>query len=94
MAWPACVRIAKGRGVCGAAVERRASILVDDVHAFPDHIACDGASRSELVTPIIKDARIIGVLDLDSPKLKRFSRADQEFLERVAALYANASRLP
>jgi L-methionine (R)-S-oxide reductase len=63
---PACVRIAVGRGVCGTAVERRRSMLVEDVHAFADHIACDAASRSELVVPLIRDRRILGVIDLDN----------------------------
>jgi L-methionine (R)-S-oxide reductase len=78
---PACVRITVGRGVCGTAVEREASVLVDDVHAFPGHIACDGASRSELVVPIRHDGRVVGVLDLDSPSLARFSEADREGFE-------------
>ena len=64
---PACVRIAVGRGVCGTAVARDASVLVEDVHAFPGHIACDGASRSELVVPMRHAGRVVGVLDLDSP---------------------------
>src|SRR6202012_1700035 len=64
---PACVRIAVGRGVCGTAVEKARSILVEDVHAFPGHIACDEASRSELVVPLLRDGRVLGVLDLDSP---------------------------
>ena len=90
---PACVRIAVGRGVCGAAVVRGASVLVDDVHAFPGHIACDDASRSELVVPVRVDGRIVGVLDLDSPHAGRFTVADQrgfealvEVLERTAGL--------
>lgn len=78
---PACVRIAVGRGVCGTAVERDASVRVEDVHAFPGHIACDGDSRSELVVPIRNDGRVVGVLDLDSPRLARFSEADQEGFE-------------
>jgi L-methionine (R)-S-oxide reductase len=91
---PACVRIPVGRGVCGAAVERGQSILVEDVHAFPGHIACDAASRSELVIPLIKDNRVLGVLDLDSPRLARFDAEDQAGLERIAAIYVAASRLP
>jgi GAF domain-containing protein len=90
---PACVRIPVGRGVCGTAVERRQSILVEDVHAFPGHIACDAASRSELVVPLIRDGRIIGVLDLDSPRLKRFDAEDQTGLEEVASIYVAASTL-
>ena len=64
---PACIRIAVGAGVCGTAVASRATQLVDDVHAFPGHIACDAASRSELVVPIVRDGEVVGVLDLDSP---------------------------
>jgi len=69
---PACVRIPIGRGVCGAAAERRQSVLVPDVHEFPGHIACDSISRSELVVPLIRGDTLIGVLDLDSPRLARF----------------------
>ncbi|TDF85538.1 GAF domain-containing protein [Pseudomonas sp. H9] len=83
----ACVRIAFGRGVCGAAAASRETQRVEDVHAFPGHIACDSASNSELVIPLIKEGRLIGVLDLDSPKLARFSEADQEGLERLAAIF-------
>ncbi len=83
----ACVRIAFGRGVCGAAAASRETQRVEDVHAFPGHIACDSASNSELVIPLVKDGRLIGVLDLDSPKLARFSAADQEGLERLAAIF-------
>lgn len=87
---PACVRIAIGRGVCGAAVERRATMLVEDVHAFPGHIACDTDSRSELVVPLIHDGRVLGVLDLDSPKPGRFDAEDQAGFEALAALYVEA----
>lgn len=90
---PACVRIAVGRGVCGAAVAQRRSMLVEDVHAFADHIACDSASRSELVVPIVKDGRILGVLDLDSPKLARFDAEDQAGIETLAAIYVASSAL-
>src|SRR5579871_4978400 len=69
---PACVRIAVGSGVCGTAAARRQSVLVEDVHAFPGHIACDAGSESELVVPLVKNGEIIGVLDLDSPRLARF----------------------
>lgn len=92
---PACVRIAIGRGVCGAAVERRASVRVDDVHAFPGHIACDAASRSELVVPVVQHGRILGVLDLDSPHPDRFTSADQDGVERLVRILAeriNAER--
>jgi len=88
---PACVRIAVGRGVCGAAVEQRRSMLVEDVHAFADHIACDAASRSELVVPLIKGDRIFGVIDLDSPSLARFDHDDQRGIEALAAIYVKAS---
>jgi L-methionine (R)-S-oxide reductase len=88
---PACVRIAVGRGVCGTAVERGRSILVEDVHAFPGHIACDAASRSELVIPLKRDGKILGVLDLDSPSPKRFDSEDQAGIEEVAAVYVAAS---
>ncbi len=88
---PACVRITVGRGVCGAAVERRQSMLVDDVHAYADHIVCDAASRSELVVPLIRDDRVLGVIDLDSPLLARFDLDDQRGIEAVAAIYVRAS---
>ncbi|MFC5068506.1 GAF domain-containing protein [Flaviflagellibacter deserti] len=88
---PACVRIAVGRGVCGTAVERRQSMLVEDVHAFPGHIACDAASRSELVVPLIRNGKVIGVIDLDSPDLARFDEDDRAGIERFAAIYLSAS---
>ncbi len=88
---PACVRIPVGRGVCGAAVEQRRSILVEDVHAFAGHIACDAASRSELVVPLIRNGRILGVLDLDSPAVGRFDAEDQAGIERIASIYVGAS---
>ncbi|WDM58133.1 GAF domain-containing protein [Pseudomonas sp. NEEL19] len=83
----ACVRIPFGKGVCGAAAATGKTQRVEDVHAFPGHIACDSASNSELVIPLVKEGRLIGVLDLDSPKLARFSQADQEGLERLAAIF-------
>lgn len=88
---PACVRIPVGRGVCGAAVAKRESILVEDVHAFPGHIACDAASRSELVVPLIRDGEVIGVIDLDSPEPGRFDADDQAGIEAIASLYLSAS---
>ena len=88
---PACVRIAVGRGVCGAAVAQRRTMLVEDVHAFADHIACDAASRSELVVPLIRDGRVLGVIDLDSPHVARFDRDDQRGIEAVAQIYVQAS---
>lgn len=87
---PACVRIPIGRGVCGSAIERKSSILVEDVHAFPGHIACDAASRSELVVPIVRGDDTIGVIDLDSPRPSRFDIEDQIGIERLAALYASS----
>jgi GAF domain-containing protein len=84
---PACVRIAVGRGVCGAAVQRGTSIVVEDVHAFPGHIACDAASRSELVVPLIHEGSVLGVLDLDSPVTGRFDADDQAGVETLAAIY-------
>lgn len=74
---PACTEIAYSRGVCGAAFRQRASLLVDDVHEFPGHIACDSASRSEMVLPIIVASQAIGVFDLDSPRAARFSEEDR-----------------
>jgi GAF domain-containing protein len=90
---PACVRIAVGRGVCGTAVARDASVLVEDVHAFPGHIACDGASRSELVVPLRRDGRVVAVLDLDSPSLARFSNADAEGFEAFVHVLETRSDL-
>lgn len=83
---PACVRIAMGDGVCGAAAAARTTQLVADVHAFPGHIACDAASRSELVVPIVHDGRLIGVLDLDSPSVARFDAADAAGCEALMVL--------
>lgn len=83
----ACVRIPFGRGVCGTAPARRETQRVDDVHAFPGHIACDSASRSELVIPLVKDGQLIGVLDLDSPRPARFGAEDQAGLEHLAAIF-------
>ena len=80
---PACIEIPVEKGVCGAAVREDRSQLVEDVHAFFGHIACDSASRSEIVVPIRKDGAVIGVLDLDSPSLARFTEADRDGLERV-----------
>ena len=83
---PACIEIPVSRGVCGAAVRENRSQLVLDVHAFSGHIACDSASRSELVVPLRKDGRVFGVLDLDSPSLARFSEEDRIGMERLAAV--------
>ena len=84
----ACIRIAFGRGVCGTAAERRESQRVEDVHAFPGHIACDAASASELVVPIVHQGRLLGVLDLDSPTRGRFTADDQRGCEALIALLA------
>ena len=84
---PACVRIAVGKGVCGTAVVRKAPVLVPDVHAFPGHIACDSASNSELVVPLMSGGEAIGVLDLDSPLFDRFDEDDAAFCVAVARLW-------
>jgi len=84
---PACIRIKVGRGVCGSTVQQRATIVVEDVHAFPGHIACDAASRSELVVPIFSaDGEVIGVFDLDSPLPGRFDAVDAEGIESLVRL--------
>jgi len=88
---PACVRIAMGRGVCGTAAQRRETIVVPDVHQFPGHIACDDASQSEIVVPLIKESRLIGVMDLDSPVVARFDEVDAKGLEEVARILLGAS---
>ncbi|MFK3795477.1 MULTISPECIES: GAF domain-containing protein [unclassified Pseudomonas] len=87
----ACVRIPFGKGVCGTAAQTRETQRVLDVHEFPGHIACDSASNSELVVPLIKDGRLIGVLDLDSPSLARFSEVDQAGIEALAAIFLKAT---
>ena len=87
----ACVRLPFGRGVCGAAAASRQTQRVEDVHAFAGHIACDSASNSELVVPLIKDGRLIGVLDLDSPGIGRFSEQDQLGIEGLAAIFLRLS---
>ncbi len=89
---PACVRIPLGRGVCGTAAATRTTQRVADVHAFPGHIACDAASRSELVVPLVDaGGRLLGVLDLDSPELARFDHADRTGLEALAAVWVEES---
>ena len=85
----ACIRIALGKGVCGTAAATRETQLVADVHAFPGHIACDAASRSELVVPVMHDGRLIGVLDLDSPEPARFDADDAAGCEALMALLAS-----
>lgn len=84
---PACVRIAVGRGVCGTAVAEKSTQLVEDVEAYPGHIPCDSASRSEIVIPLIRNDEVIGVLDIDSPVKSRFDGEDQRGVERLAALF-------
>lgn len=88
---PACVRIAVGKGVCGTAVARRETMLVADVHAFPGHIACDSASNSELVVPLIKAGEVKGVLDLDSPKFARFDAEDRRAFEALVKLFVDGT---
>lgn len=85
---PACIRIPLGQGVCGTAASTRTTQLVDDVHAFPGHIACDADSASELVVPIVRDGVLIGVIDLDSPKVARFDEEDARGVEALAAMLA------
>lgn len=85
---PACIRIPFGRGVCGTAAESRATQLVADVHAFPGHIACDAASASELVVPVLREGRVVAVIDLDSPRPGRFTAEDAVGIEALAALLA------
>ena len=87
---PACVRIAIGKGVCGTAAARRETVLVEDVHAFPGHIACDSASNSEIVIPLVRNGELLGVLDLDSPKLARFASVDARGLESLAKIFVNS----
>jgi GAF domain-containing protein len=84
---PATVRISLGRGVCGRAAARRETIVVQNVHEFPDHIGCDSASNSEIAVPLVVSGELIGVLDVDSPRLARFDAEDRAGLERLAAIY-------
>jgi len=87
----ACVRIAMGRGVCGSAAQRRETVIVADVHEFPGHIACDAASRSEIVVPLIEDGRLLGVLDLDSPHAATFDESDAAGLRAAVELLLRSS---
>jgi L-methionine (R)-S-oxide reductase len=89
---PACVRIALGQGVCGAAAAQRRTLVVPDVHAFPGHIACDAASRSEIVVPLLVAGALLGVLDVDSPRPARFDEADARGLESLAAAFTDSIR--
>jgi GAF domain-containing protein len=87
---PACVRIPLDKGVCGAAASQRVTQCIEDVDAFPGHIACDSASRSELVVPLVHNGALVGVFDLDSPSLARFDAEDQAGLEAIAAVFVEA----
>ncbi len=87
---PACVRIPLDKGVCGAAASQRVTQRIEDVDAFPGHIACDSASRSELVVPLVHNGDLVGVFDLDSPSLARFDAEDQAGLEAIAAVFVEA----
>lgn len=89
---PACVRIALGKGVCGAAAAEKRTIVVPDVLAFAGHIACDAASRSEIVVPLIEVGTVLGVLDLDSPRPERFDDADRVGVERLARIFLDSLR--
>ncbi|MDQ1639931.1 MAG: L-methionine (R)-S-oxide reductase [Pyrinomonadaceae bacterium] len=88
---PACVRIALGNGVCGTAAQLKQTLVVDNVHEFPGHIACDSASNSEIVVPLINDGRLIGVLDVDSPSLARFDDEDAQGLNELAGIFTKTS---
>ena len=83
---PACIEISVGRGVCGTAVSEKRTLVVPDVHKFEGHIACDGASESEIVIPLFKNGTVVGVLDIDSPEKNRFSDLDKQGLEAFAAI--------
>jgi L-methionine (R)-S-oxide reductase len=90
---PACVEIALGRGVCGTAAARREAVIVPNVHEFPGHIFCDTSSNSEIVVPLLDGDRLLGVLDVDSPKFNRFNTDDQQGLEQLAAMWVAGSDL-
>ena len=90
----ACTRIKVGRGVCGTAAQRRATVIVPNVHEFPGHIACDSASNAEIVVPILAGERLVGVMDLDSPRLGRFDADDAQGLEAAVRILVAASALP
>lgn len=87
---PACIEIPMGRGVCGTAAAEKRTVRVEDVHQFPGHIACDSASNSEIVIPIFKENEVYGVLDVDSPYFSRFSREDQQGLEKLVGILEEA----
>jgi GAF domain-containing protein len=86
---PACVRIPVGKGVCGTAAAKLETMRVEDVHQFPGHIACDAASQSEIVIPMVDDGKLVGVLDIDSPEKNRFDELDQRMLEEFVTLLMN-----
>jgi len=90
---PACVRIKTGRGVCGTAAEKMETIVVPDVHQFPGHIACDGASESEIVVPVVKNGVLFGVLDIDSPVKNRFSPKDKKLFEDLVEVFKQHTNL-
>lgn len=87
---PACVRIAMNKGVCGTAAARREPLVVPDVNRFPGHIFCDGVSLSEIVIPLVRNDELLGVLDIDSPKLSRFNQQDRHGLEKLTAIFLDA----
>lgn len=89
----ACIRIQPGKGVCGTAFSKKESIFVKDVNQFPGHIACDAASQSEIVIPLIKDGRAIGVLDIDAPITNRFDEIDQKYLEEFVSILLDSSSI-
>jgi len=89
----ACTRIAVGKGVCGTAASRRETVVVENVHEFPGHIACDGASNSEIVVPILKDGTVVGVLDLDSPNPGRFDGEDRAGLESLVEVFVEQTEI-
>lgn len=89
----ACVRIPIGKGVCGTAAQQRSTIIVDNVHEFPGHIACDSASNSEIVVPIIKEHRLLGVLDVDSPSFERFDEEDAQGLNEIVRVFVESTDL-
>lgn len=87
---PACIEIALGKGVCGTAAQKQETVVVPNVHEFPGHIACDCASNSEIVVPIVKDGALFGVLDIDSPSLNRFTEEDKVGLEKFVEILKRA----
>lgn len=91
---PACTRLPSGKGVCGAAVTRRETVVVDDVGAFADHIVCDSASRSEIVVPLFAGETVIGVFDIDSPELARFSSVDRDGIVQLVRAFSESAPIP